>query len=60
MMKQLRQQTRRELLTESRKYMVTSRLRQIPFVGPIRAALLVALIQTPHRFRTQRQLWHTR
>ena len=26
-------------------------------MGPIRAALLVALIQTPHRFRTKRQLW---
>jgi transposase len=26
-------------------------------VGPIRSALLVALIQTPHRFRTKRQLW---
>ena len=32
-------------------------LRQIPSIGPIRAALLVALIQTPHRFRTKRQLW---
>jgi transposase len=32
-------------------------LRQIPGIGPIRAALLVALIQTPHRFRTKRQLW---
>jgi len=32
-------------------------LRQIPFIGPIRAALLIALIQTPHRFRTKRQLW---
>ncbi|HET9306565.1 MAG TPA: transposase, partial [Candidatus Sulfotelmatobacter sp.] len=57
MMKQLRQRTRRELLAESRKYQVTSRLRQIPYVGPIRAALLVALIQTPYRFRTKRQLW---
>ena len=57
MMKELRQQTRRELLMESRKFLVTRRLRQIPFVGPIRAALLVALIQTPHRFRTKRQLW---
>ena len=27
-------------------------LRQIPSIGPIRAALLIALIQTPHRFRT--------
>ena len=57
MMKQLRQRTRRELLVESRKYQVASRLRQIPYVGPIRAALLVALIQTPYRFRTKRQLW---
>ena len=31
--------------------------RQIPSIGPIRAALLVALLQTPHRFRTKRQLW---
>jgi len=30
---------------------------QIPSIGPIRAALLIALIQTPHRFRTKRQLW---
>ena len=32
-------------------------LRQIPSIGPIRAALLIALIQTPYRFRTKRQLW---
>jgi len=53
----LRQQVRRELLAESRKYQVTRQLQQIPYVGPIRAALLVALIQTPNRFRTKRQLW---
>ena len=57
MTKRLRQPTRRELLRESHQYQVTSQLRQIPYLGPIRAALLVALIQTPHRFRTQRQLW---
>jgi transposase len=32
-------------------------VRGIPCIGPIRAALLVALMQTPHRFRTKRQLW---
>jgi Transposase IS116/IS110/IS902 family len=32
-------------------------LREIPSIGPIRAALLAALLQTPHRFRTKRQLW---
>jgi len=53
----LRQQARRELLTESRKHSAVKLLRQIPSIGPIRAALLVALLQTPYRFRTKRQLW---
>jgi transposase len=57
MLQRLRQQARRELLAESRKHSATAKLRQIPYLGPIRSALLVALIQTPHRFRTKRQLW---
>src|SRR6266436_1328734 len=52
----LRQVVRRDLLAESRKHDATKLLRQIPCIGPIRAAQLVALIQTPHRFRTKRQL----
>ena len=36
---------------------ITAKLQQIPYLGPIRSALAVALIQTPHRFRTKRQLW---
>jgi hypothetical protein len=32
-------------------------LQQIPMIGPIRAVLLLALIQTPNHFRTKRQLW---
>src|SRR6266853_5928259 len=39
------------------KQSATKLLRQVPSIGPIRAALLIALIQTPHRFRTKRQLW---
>ena len=57
MLQHLRQQARRELLAESRKHPITARLRQIPYLGPIRSALAVALIQTPHRFRSKRQLW---
>ena len=53
----LRQDVRRELLAESRKHGATKLLRQIPCIGPIRTALLIALIQTPHRFRSKRQLW---
>lgn len=57
MLQPLRQEARRDLLVESRKHSAVQLLRQIPSIGPIRGALLVALIQTPHRFRTKRQLW---
>src|ERR1700720_1650189 len=53
----VRQEARRDLLRESRKHDAVKRLQQIPAIGPIRAALLVALLQTPHRFHTKRQLW---
>ena len=53
----LRKEVRRELLSEGRKHNATKILGRIPTIGPIRAAHLVALIQTPHRFRTKRQLW---
>ena len=53
----VRVEARRQLLVESRKHAAVKLLRQIPSIGPIRAALLVALLQTPNRFRTKRQLW---
>ena len=56
-LRSLRQQVRRDLLAESGKHSEMKLLRQIPSIGPIRAALLIALMQTPHRFRSKRQLW---
>ena len=53
----LHQQARRELLAEGNQHIATKWLRRIPSIGPIRAVLLLALMQTPHRFRTKRQLW---
>jgi transposase len=53
----LRHTVRGELLVESRKHQGVKILRQIPYIGPLRAAQLVALIQTPQRFRSKRQLW---
>ena len=53
----VRQAARHELLQESRKHAAVKLLRQIPAIGPIRSALLVAILQTPYRFRTKRQLW---
>ena len=56
-MVELRREVRRELLAESKRHPASELLRQIPRLGPIRVALAIALIQTPHRFRTKRQLW---
>jgi transposase len=56
-LRSVRQQVRQELLAEASTHSAWKLLRQIPSIGPIRAALLIALIQTPHRFRTKRQLW---
>jgi transposase len=53
----LRQQVRREMLAESAKHQASKLLCQIPSIGPIRAAQLIAILQTPNRFRTKRQLW---
>ena len=53
----LRQEVRRDLLAESKKHQAWKRLCQIPSIGPIRAAVLLGVLQTPHRFRTKRQLW---
>jgi hypothetical protein len=52
----LRRNLRPEFLAESRN-IAAKLLRQIPCIGPIRAARLIALMQTPHRFRSKRQLW---
>jgi len=56
-LRSLRQQVRRELLAESQKHPAWKLLCQIPSIGPIRAAVLMGILQTPHRFRTKRQLW---
>lgn len=53
----LRPQARRALLAESRKHAGQKILRTIPGLGPIRVALLLARMQTPHRFRNRRKLW---
>ena len=53
----LRQEVRQDLLLEAKKHKAWKLLRQIPGIGLIRAAVLIALMQTPHRFRTKRQLW---
>jgi hypothetical protein len=53
----LRPQARRKLLAESKKDSAGKWLRSIPALGPIRVALRLGIVQTPHRFRSKRPLW---
>ena len=48
----IRKETRKELLAESRKHPARKLLEQIPRLGPIRVALLIALMQTPNQLVT--------
>ena len=50
-------EARREMLAESRKQKVSRCLRRISTLGSISVALLIATVDTPHRFRTKRQFW---
>ena len=53
----LRKRAKLALLAESRKHRGVTLLSTVPQLGPIRSALIVATVDTPHRFRTKRQLW---
>ena len=56
-LKQQKKQIEADLLRESRKHKIVRILETAPGIGPIRAARLVPIVVTPHRFRTKRQFW---
>lgn len=56
-LQQLRRQAKRELMIECRKHAAAKWLQSVPFLGPVRAGLLLGRVQTPHRFRSKRQFW---
>lgn len=45
------------MIKESRRHVATQLLQQIPELGPVRIAQIVATVGTPHRFRSKRQFW---
>src|SRR6266542_1522251 len=45
------------MLAEARQDPAWAVLRSIPYLGPVRVALLLATIGTPWRFRSKRHLW---
>lgn len=53
----LRKKAKSAMLAEAKKHPAWHLLQSIPGVGPVRAAELVAILITPHRFRSKRKLW---
>jgi transposase len=53
----LSEEAEKELWAEARKHADIKVLRSIPGIGPIRAAMILGIADTPHRFRTKRQFW---
>jgi len=54
---QLRDEAETWLLKEAKSHPIVRVLKTAPGMGPIRVAQLVAIVATPHRFRTSRQFW---
>src|SRR5262249_23026061 len=54
---QQRKLARKEVITEVRRHAAYRILSQIPSLGPIRIAIIIAVVVSPHRFRTKRQFW---
>jgi transposase len=53
----LRRDGKREMLREARKHSAFKRLCEVPGLGPVRVAQIIAAVGSPHRFRTKRQFW---
>ena len=56
-LKRLRQEAKREMLKEVRRHSAYKLLLTIPLLGPVRVAQLIAIVETPFRFRSKRQFW---
>ena len=56
-LQELRPKAKAAMLTEAKRDPAWAVLRTIPYLGPVRVALLLATLRTPWRFRTKRHLW---
>ncbi len=54
---ELRPRAKAAMIVEARRQPAWKILRSIPFLGPIRVAQMLAIMRTPFRFRTKRNLW---
>jgi transposase len=54
---ELREEAEKDLMAEARKHKATKILKSAPGIGPQRAAVILGIVATPHRFRTRKQFW---
>jgi transposase len=57
MLLELRPKAKAAMIGAARRQPGWKILRSIPFLGPVRVALILAIMRTPFRFRTKRNLW---
>lgn len=54
---ELKAQAEAQMLQEARRHKIAKTLQTAPGLGPVRTALMIATVITPHRFRSKRQFW---
>lgn len=53
----LRERAKAAMVAEARRDRAWASLKSIPYMGPVRIALILAIMKTPLRFRSKRHLW---
>jgi transposase len=56
-LRELRPKVKAAMVAKARRDPAWTVLRSIPHLGPVRVALILAIMRTPWRFRTKRNLW---
>jgi transposase len=56
-LKPLRQEAKQLMIKAARRQRAYKYLITIPLLGPVSVAQLIAIVSTPHRFRSKRQFW---
>lgn len=57
LLNELREEAEKDLTAETKKHPAARILKSIPGIGTVRAAVIIAFVVTPFRFRTRRQFW---
>lgn len=56
-LEELKSEAEKAMVAEARKHRIYGVLKTAPGIGPVRASQLLAIVVSPHRFRTPRQFW---